>query len=151
MGEEIQMRKLARENHLIISGGSDYHGANKPNLEIGIGRGRLAVPYDVLSEIRNIHEKEYNWNKLSTKPEEVEKYKLEIAEVCMKHGLNPVQIGLFGEHDKAGPYQYEDETGAIVSMTKHRLNPIFYTEEFYAKGFHSIAEAIHEEGFEIFI
>ena len=95
--------------------------------------------------------KEYNWNKLSTKPEEIEKYKLEIAEVCMKHGLNPIQIGLFGEHDKAGPYQYEDETGTIVSMAKHRLNPIFYTEEFYAKGFHSIAEAIHEEGFEIFI
>jgi predicted metal-dependent phosphoesterase TrpH len=56
MGEEIQMRKLAKENHLIISGGSDYHGANKPNLEIGIGRGRLAVPYDVLSAIQSIRD-----------------------------------------------------------------------------------------------
>lgn len=52
MGEEIQMRKLARENHLIISGGSDYHGANKPYLNLGTGRGHLAVPYDVLDNIK---------------------------------------------------------------------------------------------------
>lgn len=53
-GEEIQMRKLARENHLIISGGSDYHGANKPHIELGIGRGRLFVPYDVLEGIKKL-------------------------------------------------------------------------------------------------
>ena len=29
-GEEIQMKKLAGERGLILSGGSDYHGANKP-------------------------------------------------------------------------------------------------------------------------
>lgn len=51
-GEEIQMRKLAKENHLLISGGSDYHGANKPHIEIGIGRGRLFVPYEVLENIK---------------------------------------------------------------------------------------------------
>ena len=53
-GEEIQMRRLARENHLIISGGSDYHGANKPHIELGIGRGRLFVPYDVLEGIKKL-------------------------------------------------------------------------------------------------
>ena len=46
------MRKLAKENHLLISGGSDYHGANKPHIEIGIGRGRLFVPYEVLENIK---------------------------------------------------------------------------------------------------
>ncbi len=51
-GDEIQMRKLARENNLLISGGSDYHGANKPHIELGIGRGSLFVPYEVLSNIK---------------------------------------------------------------------------------------------------
>lgn len=54
MGEELQMRKLAKENHLIISGGSDYHGANKPYIELGTGRGRLAVPYDVLDNLKKL-------------------------------------------------------------------------------------------------
>lgn len=53
-GEEIQMRKLARENHLVISGGSDYHGTNKPHIELGTGRGRLFVPYDVLEGIKKL-------------------------------------------------------------------------------------------------
>ena len=52
MGEELQMRKLAKENHLIISGGSDYHGGNKPYINLGTGRGRLAIPYDVLDGLK---------------------------------------------------------------------------------------------------
>lgn len=54
IGEEIQMRKLAKENHLIISGGSDYHGANKPYINLGTGRGHLCIPYDVLDNIKHI-------------------------------------------------------------------------------------------------
>lgn len=57
MGEEIYIRKLARENHLIISGGSDYHGANKPYLNLGTGRGHLCVPYDVLENIKKTAER----------------------------------------------------------------------------------------------
>lgn len=53
-GEEIQMRKLARENNLLISGGSDFHGANKPTIEMGVGRGRLFIPYEVLENIKKI-------------------------------------------------------------------------------------------------
>lgn len=53
-GEELQMRKLAKAHHLILSGGSDYHGANKPNIELGTGRGRLFVPYDILEEIKKL-------------------------------------------------------------------------------------------------
>lgn len=52
MGEEIQMQKLAKERGLIISGGSDYHGANKPHIELGIGKGHLFVPYTVLENIK---------------------------------------------------------------------------------------------------
>ena len=31
-GEEQQMKRLARENGLLISGGSDFHGSNKPDI-----------------------------------------------------------------------------------------------------------------------
>lgn len=52
LGEEIQIRKLAKENHLIISGGSDYHGKNKPYLNLGTGKGHLCIPYDILDNIK---------------------------------------------------------------------------------------------------
>jgi len=52
IGEELQIKKLAKENHLIISGGSDFHGTNKPYLNLGTGRGHLCVPYEVLDNIK---------------------------------------------------------------------------------------------------
>jgi len=52
IGEEIQIKKLASENHLIISGGSDFHGTNKPYLNLGTGRGHLCIPYEVLENIK---------------------------------------------------------------------------------------------------
>jgi predicted metal-dependent phosphoesterase TrpH len=36
---------LAKEYGLIPSGGSDYHGTNKPDIRIGSGKGTLAVPF----------------------------------------------------------------------------------------------------------
>ena len=50
--EEREIRKLAERYGLLISGGSDYHGAAKPGLEMGSGYGRLFVPEDVLEELR---------------------------------------------------------------------------------------------------
>ena len=52
MGEEIEIKNLAKKYNLLISGGSDYHGANKPKLELGIGYGRLCIPYDILEGIK---------------------------------------------------------------------------------------------------
>lgn len=43
---------LARRFGLVPSGGSDYHGAYKPGLELGIGYGDLHVPGEVLEELR---------------------------------------------------------------------------------------------------
>ena len=37
---------LAEHYDLLPSGGSDYHGQNKPDISIGVGRGDLAVPFD---------------------------------------------------------------------------------------------------------
>ena len=49
--EERQMRKLAQKYDLCISGGSDYHGVTKSNLELGTGYGKLFVPEDLLEKL----------------------------------------------------------------------------------------------------
>ena len=51
-GEERQIRSLAQKYHLLISGGSDFHGANKPGLDLGCGYGRLHIPESVLDDIK---------------------------------------------------------------------------------------------------
>lgn len=43
---------LARERSLAVSGGSDYHGANKPDVRLGVGDGRLHIPLEVLDNLR---------------------------------------------------------------------------------------------------
>lgn len=50
--EERQMRTLAAKYDLLISGGSDFHGANKPGLDLGNGYGRLFVPSSLLDDIK---------------------------------------------------------------------------------------------------
>ena len=42
---------LARQFHLKPSGGSDFHGANKPDIRLGSGRGDLRVPLDWLEAL----------------------------------------------------------------------------------------------------
>lgn len=50
--DERQIRSLASKYNLLVSGGSDFHGSNKPDLDMGVGYGRLNVPDFVLEEIR---------------------------------------------------------------------------------------------------
>lgn len=50
--EERQMRKLAKKYGLCISGGSDFHGAAKPGLEMATGYGHLVIPEDVLTGLK---------------------------------------------------------------------------------------------------
>lgn len=40
----------AKENHLYISGGSDYHGTPKPDIEIGVGKGNLNISKEIIEE-----------------------------------------------------------------------------------------------------
>ena len=49
--DEYYAGQLASRFHLLPSGGSDFHGANKPAIDIGTGRGSLAVPYDYLESL----------------------------------------------------------------------------------------------------
>ena len=50
--EERQIRGLASKYDLKISGGSDFHGANKPKIDLGTGWGKLYVPDAVLENLR---------------------------------------------------------------------------------------------------
>lgn len=50
--DESKVRAVAKANSLLISGGSDFHGANKPGLNIGTGYGHLAIPYEILAELK---------------------------------------------------------------------------------------------------
>lgn len=51
--EQSISTKMAKEFGLLESGGSDFHGKNKPDVQIGIGMGDLQVPYKFLLEIKN--------------------------------------------------------------------------------------------------
>ena len=54
---EGQMRALelyAKKHNLYISGGSDYHGSKKPNVEIGIGKGNLNISRKIVEKWINI-------------------------------------------------------------------------------------------------
>lgn len=50
--DEQDHKALAKEEGLIISGGSDFHGSNKPDIKLGKGHGKLYVPYSVLEKIK---------------------------------------------------------------------------------------------------
>lgn len=51
--EERQIRGLASKYGLKISGGSDFHGASKPKIDLGTGWGKLYVPDEVLEKLRS--------------------------------------------------------------------------------------------------
>lgn len=51
-GDELRLRELAGEFGLRISGGSDFHGANKPDIHLGTGTGNLKIPYGVLEQVK---------------------------------------------------------------------------------------------------
>ena len=46
------VEKLASELDLLLSGGSDFHGAVKPAIELGVGHGQLRVPVELLLQIK---------------------------------------------------------------------------------------------------
>lgn len=53
--EERQIRALASKYGLRLSGGSDFHGSNKPGLDLGTGYGKLYVPDDILIKLKSGH------------------------------------------------------------------------------------------------
>ena len=49
--------RIAEEFGLLQSGGSDFHGMNKPDICIGTGKGTLRVPMELLEGIRGAAQK----------------------------------------------------------------------------------------------
>ena len=43
---------LARQCDLLVTGGSDFHGVTKPDIEVGIGRGQLKVSQKLLDPLK---------------------------------------------------------------------------------------------------
>lgn len=52
--ESDKLRSMAHRLDLCISGGSDFHGAVKPNIQMGRGRGGMRIPMHVLDEIKKV-------------------------------------------------------------------------------------------------
>ena len=46
-----QLACLARRHGLEVTGGSDYHGTYKPDLQVGVGQGDLVVPDELLDAL----------------------------------------------------------------------------------------------------
>lgn len=43
LGQIVDLENFCREHGLLMSGGSDYHGTRKPDINLGTGRGQLAI------------------------------------------------------------------------------------------------------------
>ena len=50
--DEKFVRSLAQKHGLCISGGSDFHGDNKPDLDMGTGYGKLYIPDEVWENLK---------------------------------------------------------------------------------------------------
>jgi len=49
--------RLADKHGLLVTGGSDFHGKYKPDIEIGRGRGNLYIPYSLLDKMKEYSRK----------------------------------------------------------------------------------------------
>ena len=45
--------EIAEKFGLLPSGGSDFHGENKPDIAVGTGRGNLKIPYSWLQQLKS--------------------------------------------------------------------------------------------------
>lgn len=52
VSETREMQAIAKEFGLAISGGSDFHGDNKPGLHFGTGYGKLYIHEDILDNLK---------------------------------------------------------------------------------------------------
>lgn len=50
--DTAKYRRLASDKGLVVTGGTDFHGAHKPDIEIGIGTGALNIRYEILEKLQ---------------------------------------------------------------------------------------------------
>lgn len=46
--------RIAAKHGILVTGGSDFHGSFKPDIEIGTGTGSLKVPYSLLTGLKQM-------------------------------------------------------------------------------------------------
>ncbi len=50
----IYLKELCKKRNYFMSGGSDYHGKNKPGIEMAVGKGNLKITADIVKDWINI-------------------------------------------------------------------------------------------------
>lgn len=45
--------RMAKDVGLKLSGGSDFHGSNKPDIKLGLGKGNLQIPHEWYLSLKN--------------------------------------------------------------------------------------------------
>jgi 3',5'-nucleoside bisphosphate phosphatase len=53
ISQRARYSEIAASHGLVVTGGSDYHGTYKPDIDIVTGLGDLEVPYDLLEHLKN--------------------------------------------------------------------------------------------------
>ena len=48
-----RLKNIANQNHLLMTGGSDFHGTNTPNIDIGVGGDGVTIKESFLEELKN--------------------------------------------------------------------------------------------------
>ncbi len=56
-GDERSIKALADKYNLLHSGGSDFHGDNKPGLDLGTGYGKLYIDTEILEKMKYARQK----------------------------------------------------------------------------------------------
>ncbi len=52
--DDQRLLKYAKNFGLYVTGGSDFHGSNKPDIDLGVGKGNLRVTKDLLGNIGGV-------------------------------------------------------------------------------------------------
>ena len=50
--DEMKFRDMAKQLDMFITGGSDFRGILKPDIDLGTGRGNVMVPQSVLNDLK---------------------------------------------------------------------------------------------------
>jgi 3',5'-nucleoside bisphosphate phosphatase len=56
-GQVAAYTRIARQHGLVATGGTDFHGASKPEIQMGSGTGRMSVPARFLEDLRDARER----------------------------------------------------------------------------------------------
>jgi len=50
--DDLRLSKLAKNYNLFVTGGSDFHGSNKKDIFLGVGKGNLKIEKNLLDNIK---------------------------------------------------------------------------------------------------